>query len=217
MALDLSQFRGLDINNIGNWPVVAKGAVVGALCAVVLFAGYWFDTQDQISDLNRAQQHEQELKKTFEVKQARAANLDAYKQQMVDMKESFGTMLRQLPSKTEVADLLVDITQTGLASGLHFELFKPGHEIPKDFYAELPIDIKVTGNYHNFGEFASGVVSLPRIVTLHNIHIKIKESKHDSGAGELVMEVTAKTYRYLDEQEIAAARKREAAGKRRRR
>ncbi len=212
MELDFSQLKGLDINNIGTWPRLAKGGVVALLCVLVLGAGYWFDTQDQLNDLTRVQQQEIQLKQTFEAKQARAANLDAYKQQMVDMKESFGTMLRQLPSKTEVADLLVDITQTGLASGLHFELFKPGNEIPKDFYAELPIQIKVTGGYHNFGQFVSGVVSLPRIVTLHNIQISVENGGKSSS---LVMEATAKTYRYLDEEEIAAARRNKAGAKRR--
>jgi len=213
MELDFSQLKGLEFNNIGNWPPVAKGAIIAVLCIAVLFAGYWFDTQEQWAELNRAEQQEIKLKHAFETKQARAANLDAYKQQMVDMKESFGTMLRQLPSKTEVADLLVDITQTGLASGLHFELFKPGDEIPKDFYAELPIKIKVTGGYHNFGQFVSGVVSLPRIVTLHDIQISMeKGSKSDS----LVMEATAKTYRYLDEEEIAAAHRLKASARRRR-
>ena len=212
MELDFSQLKGLDINNIGTWPRLAKGGVVALLCVLVVGAGYWFDTQDQLNDLTRVQQQEIQLKQTFEAKQARAANLDAYKQQMVDMKESFGTMLRQLPSKTEVADLLVDITQTGLASGLHFELFKPGNEIPKDFYAELPIQIKVTGGYHNFGQFVSGVVSLPRIVTLHNIQISVENGGKSSS---LVMEATAKTYRYLDEEEIAAARRNKAGAKRR--
>lgn len=212
MELDFSQLKGLDINNIGTWPPLAKGGVVALLCVLVLGAGYWFDTQNQLNDLTRAQQQEIHLKHAFEAKQARAANLDAYKQQMVDMKESFGTMLRQLPSKTEVADLLVDITQTGLASGLHFELFKPGNEIPKDFYAELPIQIKVTGGYHNFGQFVSGVVSLPRIVTLHDIQISMVGG---SKSHTLVMEATAKTYRYLDEEEIAAARRLKAGARRR--
>lgn len=210
MDINLSDLQGLDINNIGNWPPVAKGAVIAVLCVLVLFAGYWFDTQDQLNQLDKARQKEATLKRDFEAKQARAANLDAYKQQMADMKESFGTMLRQLPSKTEVADLLVDITQTGLSSGLHFDLFKPGKEHPKDFYAELPIEIKVQGGYQNFGKFVSGVASLPRIVTLHDIHIYAPNATQANTANStdsLIMEATAKTYRYLDEEEIAAARK----------
>ncbi len=202
MALDLAQFSNLEPANIGNWPPVAKIIVIAVLCAAVLFAGYWFDTRDQLGVLEQYQQKEQQLKKTFEEKQAKAANLDAYKQQMAEMEESFGTMLRQLPSKTEVADLLVDITQTGLASGLSFQLFKPGNESPKEFYAELPIQLRVTGTYHQFGAFVSGVAALPRIVTLHDISIRRINEKGDA----LVMESLTKTYRYLEEEEIAAAR-----------
>ena len=210
MAIDLEQLKGLDINNIGNWPPSAKGGVIAVICVVVLGLGYYFDTQNQISDLDRVEAQEHKLKTEFEKKQAKAANLDAYRQQMTEMEESFGTMLRQLPSKTEVADLLVDITQTGLASGLQFQLFKPGAEIPREFYAELPIQLVVTGDYHKFGNFVSGVASLPRIVTLQNITIKHAD-KRDS----LIMEAQATTYRYLEEEEIAAARKAEKAKQRR--
>lgn len=210
MAIDLEQFKGLDINNIGNWPPLAKGAVIAFICVIVLGLGYYFDTQNQIEDLNRVEAQEQKLKSEFESKQAKAANLDAYKQQMTEMEESFGTMLRQLPSKTEVADLLVDITQTGLASGLQFQLFKPGSEVPREFYAELPIRLVVTGDYHRFGDFVSGVASLPRIVTLQNIIIK-----HAGKDETLTMEAQATTYRYLEEDEIAAARKAKKANKRR--
>jgi type IV pilus assembly protein PilO len=171
--------------------------------------GYWFDTQEQLAVLERARQSEDRLKKDFEVKQAKAVNLEAYRQQMTEMEESFGTMLRQLPSKTEVADLLVDITQTGLASGLEFELFKPGNASPKEFYAELPIEVKVVGTYHSFGEFVSGVAALPRIVTLHDISV----SASPKVEGSLLMQANAKTYRYLDEEEIAAARKAQDADK----
>lgn len=195
------QFRNLDPDNIGNWPVVVRSLIVFAVAAVVLVAGYYFDTQSQLAQLSNKESEETTLKQRFEKKQAKAANLDAYKAQMKEMEESFGTMLRQLPSKTEVADLLVDITQTGLASGLEFDLFKPQGEIPRDFYAELPISLKVSGNYHQLGEFVSGIAALPRIVTLHDI--KISTAK----GGTLVMAATAKTYRYLDEEEIAAGRK----------
>jgi type IV pilus assembly protein PilO len=211
MALDLSQFRNLDPNNIGSWPPVAKGGVVALVCIAVLGAGYWFDTQEQIAVLERTRQKEDSLKKDFETKQAKAVNLEAYRQQMTEMEESFGTMLRQLPSKTEVADLLVDITQTGLASGLEFELFKPGNASPKEFYAELPIQLTVTGSYHSFGAFVSGVAALPRIVTLHNINI----SKSAAKSEVLVMQANANTYRYLDEEEIAAARKAQSAAQKR--
>ncbi|MFA5625994.1 MAG: type 4a pilus biogenesis protein PilO [Thiohalomonadaceae bacterium] len=206
MALDLSQFRDLDPNDIGAWPTAAKSALIIVVCLLVLVAGYWFDTQDQLEVLERARKSEIDLKSQFELKQAKAVNLDAYRQQMVEIEESFGTMLRQLPSKTEVADLLVDISQTGLASGLEFDLFKPGSESPKEFYAELPIQIVVNGNYHSFGDFVSGIAALPRIVTLHDINIA-RPTRQGAKADALVMQTTAKTYRYLDEEEITAARK----------
>jgi len=209
MAIDLEQLKGLDINNIGNWPPIAKGAVIAVICVAVLGLGYYFDTQNQLDELDQVEAQEQRLKTEFEAKQAKAANLDAYKQQMTEMEESFGTMLRQLPSKTEVADLLVDITQTGLASGLQFQLFKPGSEIPREFYAELPIKVKVTGSYHQFGDFVSGVAALPRIVTLRDISIQ-----HEGKSDVLTMEAQATTYRYLEEEEIAAARRADKSKKR---
>ncbi len=192
----------LDFNNIGNWPQPAKAVAIGVLCIAVLGAGYWFDTRNQWERLTQLRQQEQELKQTFETRQKKAVNLTAYTQQMEEMKQSFGTMLRQLPSQTEVEGLLVDISQTGLASGLEFELFKPEAEAPKDFYAELPIKIKVSGNYHQFGNFISGIAALPRIVTLHDISISQAQQTANKGAataGPLVMEITAKTYRYLEE------------------
>jgi type IV pilus assembly protein PilO len=205
------QFKNLDPDNIGNWPILVRGLIVAFVAAAVLAAGYYFDTQNQLSILASAESKEVNLKRDFEAKQAKAANLDAYKAQMKEMEESFGTMLRQLPSKTEVADLLVDITQTGLASGLEFDLFKPKNEIPKEFYAELPISVDVTGKYHQLGEFVSGIAALPRIVTLHNISIKAEKG------GVLKMSATAKTYRYLDEEEIAAGKRKNRKSKRRRR
>jgi len=192
----------LDVSTIGAWPIAAKAIVIVIICAIVLALGYFFDIQAQQETLAARQQEEKKLKKSFESKQARAANLDAYKQQMQEMKESFGTMLRQLPSKTEVEDLLIDISQTGLASGIEFELFKPGNENFIEFYAEQPISIRVKGTYHEFGDFISGVAALPRIVTLHDISISPK-----SKSTELSMNITAKTYRYLDESEIASTSK----------
>lgn len=212
MSIDLNnfadQFKNLDPDNIGNWPVLVRGLIVLIVAVAVLGAGYYFDTQNQLEVLARHESTENTLKKDFETKQSKAVNLEAYQAQMVEMEESFGTMLRQLPSKTEVADLLVDITQTGLASGLEFDLFKPNNESPKEFYAELPISIEVNGSYHQLGAFVSGVASLPRIVTLHDIQIKAGKE------GQLKMAATAKTYRYLDEDELAAGR---TSKKRRRR
>ena len=202
------QFSNLDPENIGSWPILVRTIIVVLASIVVLGVVYYFDTQEQMSSLEKSRLVEGSLKATFEKKQAKAASLDAYKDQMKEMEESFGTMLRQLPSKTEVADLLVDITQTGLASGLEFNLFQPKPETPKEFYAELPIEIKVKGNYHQLGEFVSGIAALPRIVTIHNINIKSETGAGGKSSG-LVMEAIAKTYRYLDEEEIAAGKKKD--------
>lgn len=184
-----------DLNNAGQWPTAIKGVAI-ALC-VVLTIGLWiyFDTQDQLVELEKVEKEEVELRAEFERKQKKAANLEAYKQQLAEMEESFGAMLRQLPNKTEVAELLVDVSQTGLASGLEFELFKPQAEVPKDFYAELPISVRVVGDYLEFGNFVSGLASLPRIVTVHDV--KIDPIK---GGQSLKMAATVKTYRYLDEE-----------------
>lgn len=189
----------LDFHDIGGWPNGAKAVAVALICVVTLFLGYWFDTQHQIEDLDQKRTEEAALKDEYGRKYAKAANLVAYIKQMAEMKQSFGTMLKQLPSKTEVADLLVDISQTGLASGLEFQLFKPSPENPIDFYAELPISIRVSGNFHELGEFVSGVAALPRIVTLHDFSIRPKNAK--GSTAELSMDATLKTYRYLDESE----------------
>jgi type IV pilus assembly protein PilO len=207
MAIDLTSLNQLDFKTVGSWPVAAKAVVIGFICAVVLALGYFLHLQDLRTQLAAAKAKEVTLKQDFTEKQSKAVALDAYKQQMKEMEESFGTMLRQLPSKTEVADLLVDITQAGLGAGLTFDLFKPEQEAPLEFYAELPIAIQVTGGYHHFGAFVSGVAALPRIVTLQNVAIK----PSPGNAGGLVMNATAKTYRYLDPDEIAAAKKAEAA------
>lgn len=190
--IDFEQFKGLDPSDPGSWPVLVKAVAVLAVCLAVLGAGYWFVTQHQLEELEQAKQKEIELKDAFKAKQLKAVNLDAYKQQMADMERSFGAMLRQLPSKTEVAELLVDVSQAGLGNGLEFELFKPQAEQPAEFYFELPIDIKVTGRYHDFGAFVSDVAALPRIVTLHDIKISAKDD-------ELTMSTTAKTYRYQED------------------
>lgn len=187
----------LDLNNIGNWPTAIKGFLIAVICTLVFVLGYFLDIQNQLDSLDKVRNKEPSLKKEFETKQAKAANLGAYKEQKKQMEDSFGTMLKQLPSKTEVENLLDEITQTGLASGIEFQMFKPEQERFIEFYAEKPIKVKVTGNYHQFGKFASAVASLPRIVTLHNILIAMNKDK------TLAMEVEVKTYRYLDEEEIA--------------
>lgn len=203
---DLStiDFNDLDINNIGAWPTPVKAVIIVLICTAALAAGYFLDVKKQQNNLERAERQEITLKTDFEEKQAKATNLLAYRQQMKEMEESFGTMLRQLPSKTEVEHLLVDISQTGLASGIEFKLFKPQKENFTEFYAELPIQISMTGTYHQFGSFVSGVAALPRIVTLHNI--KITGGKKDSS---LTMDLTAKTYRYLDDNEVTQKRRKD--------
>ncbi len=207
MSFDLEALKKIDYRDVARWPVALQGAAAVIVCLLVLGAGIWFDIRDQLGLLDLASQQEGELKKTFVIKQHKAANLPAYQQQMEEMKTSFGTMLRQLPGKTEVAELLLDISQAGLQSGLEFELFKPDAEQPAEFYAELPIHIKVTGHYHQFGEFVSRVAALSRIVTLHDFSIAPAEVATGAANGkvdrsQLVMAVTAKTYRYLGEDEI---------------
>jgi type IV pilus assembly protein PilO len=204
--------NNLDLSNIGSWPLLVKGVIIAVVAVAVLAAGYFLDVQAQQENLEKIISEENRLKSDFEVKQAKAANLEAYKAQMVEMKDSFGAMIRQLPSKTEVEDLLVDISQTGLASGIEFQLFKPLKERHIEFYAELPISLKMTGTYHQFGEFVSGIAALPRIVTLQNISIKRGGGKKKD---TLTMNVTAKTYRYLDESEVSGKRKKRKKKKRR--
>lgn len=187
----------LDLTNVARWPATAQAVVILLLMASVIFLGYWFHTKDQLVVLEDAEKKEENLKLVFEKKAKQAVNLEAYEKQLEEMRESFGAMLRQLPNETEVADLLVDVSQTGLASGLEFELFQPGGENPREFYAEMPINIRVIGNYHEFGDFVSGVAALPRIVTLHNIKI----GRVSPTSTTLAMDLTAKTYRYLEDNE----------------
>ena len=198
MNLDLGD---IDLTDVARWPAAARAVVILLLMGSIMFLGYWFHTKDQLLELDKTAQLETDLKVIFEKKAEQATNLEAYEQQLEDMRESFGAMLRQLPNRTEVADLLVDISQTGLASGLEFELFKPQPESPKEFYAELPISIRVIGEYHEFGNFVSGVAALPRIVTLHDIQI----SRAGKDKSVLTMNLTAKTYRYLEQDEIDEA------------
>jgi len=209
MKINLEELKNIDFNDVARWPLWLKVTAVIVLCLAVLGSGLWFDTRSQLAALETAQNKEQELKGVFTRKAHQAANLPAYRAQMEEMKRSFGAMLRQLPSKTEVAELLVDISQTGLENGLEFELFKPEKEKPAEFYAELPIKIKVTGRYHQFGQFVSDVAALSRIVTLHNFTITpLKDKEQDA----LTMEVTAKTYRYLEEGEGEAEETDKKAG-----
>ncbi len=203
----LEELRSLDPRDPGRWPLAVRAGAVGIwLIVLTVFLTYMFVWQDERPELDRYQQDEQKLREEFKTKHAKAVNLQVYKQQLKDIERSFGALLRQLPGKTEVPNLLVDISQTGLAAGLQEKLFQPGPEVKKDFYAELPIKIRLTGSYHQFGQFVSGIAALPRIVTLHDIEIK-PDSK--DGYDELSLDLTAKTYRYLDEDEMAAEHKNE--------
>ncbi len=205
--MDMPDFSNLNLdpNNVGNWPGPLKGIVILILCAAVLGAGYWFDTKEQLVVLKTAQKKEVELKGVFEFKQRKAANLEPLREQLQEMKESFGNLLRLLPNKTEIEGLLVDISQSGLAAGLEFELFKPSAEQVAEFYAIQPITIRVTGNFHEFGNFVSAVASLPRIVTQHDIRMDLVNKGGGRDNADLVMNMVAKTYRYLEEQEIEEA------------
>jgi type IV pilus assembly protein PilO len=200
--MDLNQLNELDFSNTGEWPGIAKAILILLLCGAAAGAWYYFDTQHQIKDLRAVEAKETDLRAEFEAKQKKAANLQAYRQQLEEMRESFGAMLRQLPGKTEVAALLVDVSQTGLASGLEFELFRPENEQLKDFYAELPIKVEVTGRYHDFGRFISGLAALPRIVTIHDVDIatRTKNPTAEADTVDLGLKATVKTYRYLEEE-----------------
>jgi len=194
----VEELQSLDANDVGRWPLPFRVVVIIIVFLVVSGLGiYWFIVKDSAPVLERAQNEEQELRLTFENKQRKAANYDAYKAQLSQIEQSFGTMLRQLPGETEIPSLIVDISQTGLAAGLQEKLFVPQAEIPRDFYAEKPIKIRLTGGYHEIGNFVSGIAALPRIVTLHNINIT---PENDGSFDSLSMEVTAQTYRYIDEE-----------------
>ncbi len=196
----LEELQNLDFNDIGRWPFFFRAFFVGLFFAAAVGAGFYFAVfETQMPRLEQAQREETELKSAFEQKQKKAANFDAYREQLDEIETSFGTMLRQLPGQTEIPNLLVDISQTGLAAGLQEELFQPDSEIQKDFYAEKPIKIRLKGSYHEFGRFVSDIAALPRIVTLHDI--EIIQQKNATGADALVLNVTAKTYRYLEDKE----------------
>ena len=194
----IEELQSLDANDVGRWPLPFRIAVIVIVFFVVMGLGiYWFIVKDKAPLLERAQAEELELRTTFENKQRKAANYNAYKAQLAQIEQSFGTMLRQLPGETEIPSLIVDISQTGLAAGLQEKLFVPQAEVPRDFYAEKPIKIRLAGGYHEIGNFVSGIAALPRIVTLHDINIT---PENRDSYDNLSMEVTAKTYRYLDEE-----------------
>jgi type IV pilus assembly protein PilO len=219
----VEQLQQLDFKDIGRWPFLfrALGVLVVFVFVTMLLVWYfvWGDNGNR-PELLKARAEQVSLWSTFDEKQRKAANLEAYRQQLAEIERTFGAMLRQLPGKTEVPSLLVDISQTGLAAGLQERLFQPGTETKKDFYAELPIKIQLTGGYHEFGQFVSGIAALPRIVTLHDIEIVRGGGRSNAGrrgapapSDDLTLNLTAKTYRYLDEDETAAAPAAEEKGK----
>jgi type IV pilus assembly protein PilO len=196
--MNLDDFKKLNPKDIGNWPIIPKALALCGLFILILFAGYWFDWQNQLADLDIVKEKESQLRETFISKKKQVVNLDTYRRQLKDLEQAFGALIKQLPNKAEMDALLTDINQAGLGRGLEFELFRPANsETLTEFYAERPISIRVTGNYHDIGAFASDVSRLPRIVTLNEINIT------PSGQA-LTMSAVAKTYRYLDENELAA-------------
>ena len=195
-------FRFMNPNDPGAWPLIPKITVLVGLFVAIVAAGWWFVWSDQLLDLETKEREEETLKQQYLDKKRQAVNLDLYVQQLAEIDRSFGALLKQLPDKSEIEALLIEINQAGLGRGLQFELFKPGQEQIKDFYAELPIAVKINGGYHDFGAFAADIAKLPRIVTLNNLSIApIKDG------GQLSLDATTKTFRYLDEEEVARQKK----------
>ena len=206
----LNDFRNLNPNDVGTWPLAPRVAVLLGLFVLLLVGGWWFWWSEQLETLTQRQQDELKLKEEYVAKKSQAVNLDLYVQQLNEIDRSFGALLKQLPSKSEVESLLVEINQSGMGRGLQFELFKPGQENVKDFYAELPINVRLTGSYHDFGAFAGDIGRLSRIVTLNDMSITGNPQSKD---GTLVLDAVTKTFRYLDEEELAAKRKAAQAAK----
>lgn len=197
-------FRNLSPNDVGAWPFLPRVAVLLGLFLAILAAGWWFVWSDQMTVLDGRRQEESRLRDEFVTKKTQAVNLELYKQQMNEIDRSFGALLKQLPNKAEIESLLIEINQSGMGRGLQFELFKPGQEVQKDFYAELPVTVRLTGNYHDLGAFAGDIARLSRIVTLNGITIASNQQAKD---GSLVMDAVTKTFRYLDDEELAAKKK----------
>ena len=200
--MKLEDFNQIDFKNAGSLPLPVKAVLLGVLLLILVAGGYWFLWSPALEELDQAKAKEAELKEIFLTKKREAINLDAYKQQMVDIEKTFGALLRQLPDKSQMDGLLTDINQAGLERGLEFELFKPGAETLADFYAEMPITIKVTGSYHDLGAFATDISKLSRIVTLNDL--AIAPAGKDGKDSKLVIDAIAKTYRYLDASEVAS-------------
>ncbi|HZH42798.1 MAG TPA: type 4a pilus biogenesis protein PilO [Lysobacter sp.] len=217
MSKNQISLKNLDFNNIGAWPRNAKLGFCGVVAIVILFLGWWLFISDRQDELESLERREAELRQEFETKQGQAANLEPLKQQLAQMEQQLQQMLRQLPSKTEMPDLIVDISQTALATGIATELFQPLPEVPKEFYAEKPIALRMVGSYHQFGAFVSGVATLPRVVimTMHDIQLKPRKNSNGTIVANAPLELagTVKTYRYLDEEEIAETEQAAKGGK----
>ncbi|MDO9151097.1 MAG: type 4a pilus biogenesis protein PilO [Methylotenera sp.] len=212
--MKLEDFNNIDINNAGNLPAPVKAVLLGVVFFVLLALGYYFVLSPTLDALDTERAKEEELRGVYFDKKSQAMNLEAYQAQMVEIEKTFGALLKQLPDRSQIDGLLTDINQAGLARGLDFELFKPGQETQAEFYAEMPISIKVTGAYHDLGAFATDISKLSRIVTLGEVFVvnkdaanKGKDVKPNAGDSTLVMEAVAKTYRYLDATEIAEKRR----------
>jgi type IV pilus assembly protein PilO len=202
-------FKTLDPKDPGAWPLGPRIVILLGLFLFLLLLAGWFGWQAQYEELDAKQQEEARLRDDWLNKKKQAVNLDEYRNQLAEIERSFGALLKQLPNASEMESLLIDINQAGLGRGLQFELFKPGNEVSKDFYAELPITINVTGSYHDFGAFAGDIAKLPRIVTLNDINV----APAAKGGDTLMLAATAKTFRYLDDEEVAAQKKKEQAKK----
>ncbi len=200
--MKLDDFNNIDIKNAGSLPMPVKLVLLGIIFIILIGLGYWFLWSPQIDEFDQAEAKEQELRQVFLVKKGQAVKIDAYKQQMIDIEKTFGALLKQLPDKSQMDGLLTDINQAGLGRGLEFELFKPGQETSADFYAEMPIQIKIKGSYHDVGAFATDISKLSRIVTLNDM--AISPLNKDAKDSPLILEAVAKTYRYLDSSELAA-------------
>jgi type IV pilus assembly protein PilO len=203
-------FKTLDPKDPGAWPLIPRIIILLGMFVVLLLMAAWFGWQGQLEELDGKRQEEIKLKDDWIAKKKQAVNLDEYQNQLAEIERSFGALLKQLPNAAEMESLLVDINQAGLGRGLQFELFKPGSEVIKDFYAELPITVNVSGSYHDFGAFAGDIAKLPRIVTLNDINIAPPAGKT---SGPLMLATTAKTFRYLDENEVAARKKKDVEAK----
>lgn len=215
--MNLDDFNNIDIKNIGNLPAPVKAVLLAFIFMLLLGVGYYLLLSPALETLEQERVKEQDLRQVFLVKKTHAINLAAYREQMVEIEKTFGALLRQLPDKSQIDGLLTDINQAGLSRGLEFELFKPGKETQAEFYAEMPIAIKVLGTYHDLGAFASDISKLSRIVTIGDINVQtqplLKDAKPSQASAALVIEAVAKTYRYLDADEVAAKQKAEKEAK----